>query len=170
MLKKWIKLIFVSLLFIAAQVWLFNPISLFRYATPFIYPVLLLMFPINTSTGALTLFGFFTGLAIDALSGTPGLHTSAFTATAFLRNTLIRPFLGDNILEEGTVGQNMSNTRFYLLLLKILVVHLLLLMLLDAFSLFDPLYLLLRFCACVALSYMISVIIFLITGSSHRIS
>lgn len=168
MLKIRIKFTLTALLLIALQVWMFSPLYLFRYATPFVYPVVLLLLPVGTSPVALTLCGFIIGFIIDMLEGTPGLHTSTLTALAFARNVLIRPFTNDQTHADlPPIKGNLGLGKFHLLLLWYLFCHHLLMLFLDALILFDPLYLILRLGACLAVSYAVSIILFMLVGNAR---
>ena len=78
---------------ILLQVWVFSPLYIFRLATPFPYIYILFLIPINVSKMGITLWSAFSGLLLDILSGTPGLHMAAFTATGFLRSYLLPLFV-----------------------------------------------------------------------------
>ena len=71
------RVIILSILLIALQVWVFNPVSLFRVATPLVYPLILSFFPMDKKPGELMIFGFVMGMIIDYLAFTPGLKTIA---------------------------------------------------------------------------------------------
>jgi len=80
-------LIFIALLLL--QVFLFNNIYFFVVAQPFIFFYFILLLP-SMPYWAMLLAGFFTGLAIDIFSGTPGVNAAACTALAFARDPFVR--------------------------------------------------------------------------------
>ena len=97
--SSYLRFLFASLLVIAIQTWVLSPIALFRVATPFIYPILLLLLPVGIGRISLLLHGFAIGCIIDVLGLTPGLHAAALTATAFVRPMLLRS-MGHSVAER----------------------------------------------------------------------
>lgn len=160
MFYTWVRFLLATILLITLQVWVFNSISIFRIATPYVYPVLLLLLPIESSRIQTTLWAFGIGMVIDALALTPGLHASALTLVGFLRYYFIKP-----MLEEGRYQPQMPAVFGQLgwfslaLLVEVLLVHHLALFFLDAGQFADKLFLLKRmglsFCYSLALSLMI---------------
>lgn len=152
-------------LLIALQVWLLSPIALFGYATPIIYAVMLLFLPINTTSETLLVAGFGMGFVLDILSGTPGLNSGSLTFVAFCRNTLIKPMISDKVQQElPPLAKVIGNGKFTMILAELLALHLLTIFFLDAFTLFDPLYVLIRFGASFLFSYLLAMLFFLIAG------
>lgn len=89
MSSSYLRFFLYSLVLVALQVWVLSPIALFRVATPFLYPILLLLLPIGTGRSTQTVLGFGIGMLLDIFSLTPGLHTTAFTMTAYLRQPIL---------------------------------------------------------------------------------
>ena len=87
--SPYLRFALFSVLFVALQVWVLSPIALFRVATPYLYPFLLLLLPVGTSRSVLCVVGFVLGFLIDFFGLTPGLHASALTLTAFLRQPIL---------------------------------------------------------------------------------
>ena len=56
--KTYLRFLVVCALVVALQVWLLSPVALFRVATPYLYPVLLLLLPINAGKVSLLLHAF----------------------------------------------------------------------------------------------------------------
>jgi len=56
----------------------------------FIYPAVIIFFPIGMRRSALITIAFFLGLFIDAFYDSPGVHTAALVLTAFLRALVLR--------------------------------------------------------------------------------
>jgi hypothetical protein len=57
----------------------------FNYILIFIYPLFIMLLPIQIGRGLLILLSFLLGLSIDVFYDSPGLHASASVFTAFIR-------------------------------------------------------------------------------------
>jgi hypothetical protein len=69
------------LLLVAAQVLIFNAMSLGVYASAFPIVLLILMLPFDLPLAGIMLGAFFTGLAVDSLGDINGLGLQAFSLT-----------------------------------------------------------------------------------------
>ena len=153
---------------ILLQVWVFSPLYIFRLATPFPYIYILFLIPINVSKMGITLWSAFSGLLLDILSGTPGLHMAAFTAAGFLRS-YHSPRSGD----ADTAGASPpalagSGWGIALLLLLLTASHHTLLFLLDAVGAFDLPYFLLRLGTSIVATYALTLVCLLLLGYRSR--
>lgn len=159
MIYTWVRFVLMAVLLIVLQVWVFNTISIFRLATPYVYPVLLSLLPIGASRVQSTIWAFAIGMLIDALSLTPGLHASAFTLVGFLRYYFLQP-----MLEEGRYQPQMPAVYSQLgwlsiaLLLEIMLLHHLVLFALDAGIYVDKLFLIKRFALSLAYSFFVGLL------------
>lgn len=62
-----------------------DSLTLNRFLDPKIYALAFLSFPVFFSKHILLLVAFFTGMVMDVLTGTMGIHTSACLVTAYFR-------------------------------------------------------------------------------------
>lgn len=85
------------------QAFLFNNINLSVYIYPLVYTAFVLLLPIQTPHVVVLLFGLLTGVAVDAVSGTAGLHTIASLASAFCRPLMLRLSIGKEEANEGGI-------------------------------------------------------------------
>ncbi len=69
--STYLRFILFALLMVALQVWVLSPIALFRVATPYLYPFVLLLLPVDTNRTVLSISGFAVGMLIDIFSLTP---------------------------------------------------------------------------------------------------
>ena len=152
------RVIILSILFIALQVWVFNPVSLFRVATPLVYPLILSFFPMDKKPGELMIFGFVIGMIIDYLAFTPGLNTSAFTLTAFIRPYLVKTIANAQDKIEQVPLPSVIEGGAFALLLEVFCVHHLLMHLLSFTITVSIIDTLIHFCAGLALSFLIAAI------------
>ena len=127
------------------QVFFFNHIHLFGYATPFIYLYIVVKLSSDISRHALMLWAFLLGLLIDVFSDTPGMNAAAAVFLAFLRPTLLRLFVPRDTNETFTRSiHTMGLSSFVKYLSMCVLFHHLLLFTIAFFSLSSPLELLLR--------------------------
>lgn len=104
-----------SIIFVAAvllQVFLFDNLNLSPYLYPLVYVGFIVLLPLNTNHGLLLCLSLATGVAVDLLSGTPGLNTIASLASGFSRPAAVNLALGKDLARENivplpfTVGRN----------------------------------------------------------------
>ena len=152
------RVIILSTLFIALQVWVFNPVSLFRVATPLVYPLILSFFPMDKKPGELMIFGFVIGMIIDYLAFTPGLNTSAFTLTAFIRPYLVKTIANAQDKIEQVPLPSVIEGGAFALLLEVFCVHHLLMYLLSFTITVSIIDTLIHFGAGLTLSFLIAAI------------
>lgn len=165
-----IGLVFKMVLLILLQVWIFNSLYLFRYATPYPYVLVLLLLPISTSKGGMTLLGGVVGLVLDMLSGTPGLHTASFTCVAFLRNDLLIPFVDSDTETSLPFNSRNKMGRSMLLLLELITLHHIIFFGLDAIGGVSWEYISLRFVSSLFFTFLLSFILIVLFTSSGKSS
>ncbi len=136
------------IVFVAIQVLFLNNIHFLRMATPFLYLYFLLKLPVGMSRIQLLIVSFLTGLVIDAFSNTPGMHAAACTLAGFIRNPLILFFMGKD-LPEGIIPSfhSFGPGGFLRYAVTFVLIHHITLFLIESFTLFDPLFLVLRIVA-----------------------
>lgn len=81
------------ILLVLLQVLLLNKINLFGYVTPMLYIWITIKAANNISQSGLLLLSFFTGLAVDMFTGTPGMNSAAITLLAFLQPFIFKLFV-----------------------------------------------------------------------------
>ena len=147
--SPYLRFALFSVLFVALQVWVLSPIALFRVATPYLYPFLLLLLPVGL---------------------TPGLHASAFTLTAFLRQPILYLLTEKNTPEHLLPLFPTLRGGAVLLLTLLLLIHHVLLYSLEAGMGLASWHLLMSFMAGYAFSWVLSVmtLFFFGTGDGAR--
>lgn len=156
-----LRLLGIILLVIALQVWVLTPISLFRVATPIVYPTLLLF--MSTKRGAIGFMigGFLLGSAIDYLSLTPGLNAASFTFSSFIYSYIIKGLIEPEDRSRGLIPYLAIRSKAFPLLAVILLVHHLIIYSLSAVMHTDWLFAVLRMIAGYILSYILSALLLL---------
>lgn len=84
-------------LLLLAQVLVFNHINLSSFVNPYVFPLFVLLLPFETPRMILMILGLLSGLILDILIGTTGMHAAAGLMLGYLR-----PFLINAITPKGT--------------------------------------------------------------------
>ena len=124
---------FVTLVLI--QVLLLNQVNFGGFLNPYIYVLFILLLPVSLPRYQVLLLSFFTGLAIDWFSNTPGLHASATVLMGFLRSPVISMTTQRESEQSDYPGLHHTGWRWFVTYISILVViHHFFLFFLDVFS------------------------------------
>ena len=119
-----------------AQVMILNNVHLHGLFNPYLYPLFILLLPLETPTWLLLILGFFSGWVIDWYSHTGGLHASASVLTAFLRPAmlnLLKP-TGGYLPEDRPTISSMGFTWFLTYCSILVFIHHLFLFIIETFS------------------------------------
>lgn len=102
--------IFRFILLWLMQVFVFKQVTLeheyLRVFLVFIYPLFILLLPFRTPRYWVIVLGFVMGLAVDIFYDSPGIHASALTFMAFLRDWVFRW-----LEPKGGYNMNFSPTK-----------------------------------------------------------
>lgn len=167
MSSSYLRFLLYSLLLVALQVWVLSPIALFRVATPFLYPIVLLLLPIGTGRSTQACLGFSIGMLIDIFSLTPGMHASAFTLTAYLRQPLLSLLTDKNTPEYALPLFPTLRGGAILLFSLLLLIDLGMLFLLEAGSTGFHLHLAVSFVASYAFSWVLHLLSLFFFGAGE---
>ena len=130
---------------VLVQALLLNNIWLFGLATPFVYVYLLLVIDKDIDHISLMVIAFLLGLAVDVFSNTPGVNAGASVLVAFMRPGLLRLFSPRDIYENFEPGiYTLGVGAFVRYAFMMILLHHSALYLLEAFSLANIGYLILR--------------------------
>ena len=136
-----LKYIVYALVLILIQVLVCKHIVLGSASDPYldvlIYPLLLIILPVNTPAALVVIIGFISGIGVDIFYDSPGVHTSALVFTAFIRKPLLN-FLEPRIgyaVDDVPLRVSPSDYWYYLYAGILLLVHILLYYLISFFSL-----------------------------------
>lgn len=153
------KFVLLTIVVVVLQVWLFNPMAIYRVATPYVYPLLWLFLPIGLGRSASLLVGFALGLLLDYLSLTPGLHCSVMTFLGLLRPWMLRWFVQADISPSALPIYATLGKRSVVFFVLFTAIHHLVLYGLDALTALFSSYALLRMGAGYVLTLFVSFII-----------
>ena len=84
-------------LLLLTQILIFSNLNFSSFINPYIFPLFVLLLPFETPRWLLMLLGFFSGLALDIMLGSTGMHAAAGLLIGYLR-----PFLISIITPKGT--------------------------------------------------------------------
>lgn len=102
-------LIFLGLLLL--QVVVLNGLNLNRFATPMLYVLLVMLWPVNIKPWVTLLVFFVAGTIIDFVSETHGEHAFSLVATALARHYLLPIFI-DKDQAEKSFEPNLFNLGY----------------------------------------------------------
>ena len=155
--RREIAYIFFFIFLVLLQATVLNDIALFGYATPLLYICLILKLPSLMKTNWVMTVAFFMGLAVDIFSNTPGMNAFAATTMAFMRKsvmTLVLPRSDDAVSvipSMTTFGvEHFIGYTFFTVFPFCLV-----LFVVDAFTFFNPVTLVLRFLSSTLLTFVL---------------
>lgn len=133
----------------------FNHIHIGGYATPFVYVWLILILNKNINRNILLLWGFGIGLLIDIFSNTLGMHAAATTLLAYVRPFILSLFVSHDSQEDFSPGVRVMGIGRFTGYVGIgVLLHYIVLLSLDAFSLFYWHILLAKIFSCALLTVL----------------
>lgn len=101
-----------------------------------VYPLFIILLPLRTPNVLVVLLGFLTGLTVDLIYGTPGLHATATLVMAYLRSFVfdwIEPREGYKI-NSNPNKEDMGTVWFFQYAAIMMGAHLLVYFSVDSFS------------------------------------
>lgn len=104
--------------------------------TLYIYPLIVIILPLNLPKSGQLLIAFIIGIIIDYFYNSPGVHSGALVFATFLRPIILRLFepRGGYRIEQFPISKNYGLTWFYPYCALFLFFHLLVYFSIDAFS------------------------------------
>ncbi len=155
MINNILRCVIYFIVFVLLQVLFFNNIHYLRIATPFLYLYCIIKLPVKMSRSGILIFSFLTGLVVDMFSNTPGLHSGACTLIALLREPLIHLLLGEEVVQGIYPSYNSFGYGGFIRYVSLFVIiHHTVLFMIEALSLFDPAFLILRIGASVIMTIL----------------
>ena len=142
------------------QVMVLDNIHLHGLFNPYIYPLFILMLPLEAPAWFVIMLGFFSGWVIDLYSHTGGVHASASVLTAFLRPyllQLLKPTVGYQPEDRASVS-SMGFLWFFTYCSILIFLHHLWLFIAESFSFTQFIFVLEK----IAVSSAVSIAIILI--------
>ncbi len=159
-------------LLILVQVFVLNQIPpLHQYITPLLYYIFILWLPFNIGRSQLLIVSFFTGLALDFFTKTPGMHAAACVLIGY-----IRPFIINIIVPQQGVEFNyrepsatsLGNIQYMIYVVVLTVLHHGMLFTIQAFQFGNILYLLLKTLGASIISFLLILIVEIIFARKQK--
>lgn len=145
MINNILRSIIYFVVFVLLQVLFLNNIHYLRIATPFLYLYCIIKMPIGVSRTGVLIFSFATGLIIDMFSNTPGMHAGACALVGLLREPIIHFLQGEDIADGLYPSyKSFGYAGFIRYVALFVLIHHVTLSLIEALTLFDPVFLLVR--------------------------
>jgi len=145
MSKTTFQQILLFILLVLLQIWLFNNIHLFGVATPFVYIYFTLKLPAKMNRNWVLILSALMGLIIDLFGSTLGLNMFVMVIVGFLRFYLLKLFAPRDVYEDYTPSfGTLGNFMFIRYVGTLTLIHVAILHLMESFTLFDPINLVLR--------------------------
>jgi len=145
MSKTAVQQIFLFILLVLLQIWLFNNIHLFGVATPFVYLYFTLKLPVKMNRNTALILSALMGLVIDLFGSTLGLNMFVMVIIGFLRFYLLKLFAPRDVYEDYVPSfETLGYFMFVRYVGTLTLIHVTILHLMESFTLFDPLNLVLR--------------------------
>jgi hypothetical protein len=157
-----IKYTLSLLVYLFLQVFLFNQLTIFQVATPFVFLLFLFTLPFDLSKTALYLLTFGVGLLVDVLSesSATGLHAFSGLLAISLRELVFNAITSSNVRSGSEISIRNQNTIWLVsLLLPLIFVHHLVYFYLEAMSFQHFFYTLLKVISSTAYTFSISLLI-----------
>ena len=132
-------------LLVFLQVWLFDNINLFGFATPLLYIYFLIKLPVKMNPSAVLLLSALMGFTLDIFGSILGLNMMVMVITGFLRIFLVKLFVPRDISGDCTPSFSTFGKFLFMRYAGVVtLIQVFLLYLTESFSLFNPGMLFLR--------------------------
>lgn len=161
MSKTALQFILLGFILVVAQVVVFNHICLFNVAVPMVFFYLIIRLPITLSINWLLTISFFLGLIVDVFSDTYGMNALSCTILAMFRRPILRLYVPreEDLTRPEPSMYSLGTSTYMKYLLTMTLLYCTLIFLIEAFTFFNPLRLVLRIVTSTALSMALMVAI-----------
>ncbi len=160
MIQNYLRLAALLLCLLAMQILVFNHVHIMGYATPLVLGYFIMVLPLNTLRWARLLWGFSLGLVQDIFAGTPGMMAATLTFIGLIQPSLFNLLSGIDDADEREANMSPSITTlgrwpFLRYVSMGLLIQCIVFYLLETFSFFSPIDLLLNIAGSSVLSILI---------------
>ncbi|MBD5322547.1 MAG: rod shape-determining protein MreD [Duncaniella sp.] len=146
MSKTALQFLLLGFILVLAQVIVFNHICIFNVAVPMVFIYLIVRLPITLSPNWVLTISFFLGLIVDIFSDTYGMNALACTILAMVRRPVLRLYVPreEDLTRPEPSMQSLGTAVYMKYLLTMTLIYCTLIFLIEAFTFFNPLQLVLR--------------------------
>ena len=149
-----------SILFVVlvlAQAIMFNNICLFNLAVPFFFIYFIIRLPITLSESWALTFSFLAGLIVDIFANTQGMNALACTILSVMRKPVLHLYFSrdDELTIPEPSMRSLGMGVYIKYLFTMVAIYSTVIFLIEAFSFFDPIRLLLRILCSSLLTFLL---------------
>lgn len=157
MSKTIIQFAILFVVLVLAQAVMFNNICLFNFAVPFFFIYFIIRLPVTLAGGWVITLSFLAGLVVDIFANTQGMNALACTVLSVLRRPVLRLYFPRE--EELSIPElsikSLGMEVYVKYLFTMVTLYSAFIFLLEAFSFFDPIRLLLRIVCSSLLTFLL---------------
>ena len=149
--------ILLAIVLILLQVTILSNVALWGVATPFLFLYFIMKLPVSMSPNKVMTISFFVGLIIDIFFSTPGVYALSSVITAFMR----KPYITLVLQHEDDYGnmypsiKSLGFAPFTVYALITTFTFSVAVFIIQSFSLYNPLYLVLKIVTSTIFSYIL---------------
>lgn len=157
MAKTFIRYILMYVILVVSQAVVFNHICLFGVAIPLVFIYLIIKLPMTLSNNWTMTVGFLLGVTIDILSDTQGMNALACTTTAGMRRSVLRLYFPrEEEMSDSTPSmRSLGEAVFLKYAFSITVLYCALFFIIESFTFFNPVRLILKIVSSSLLTFII---------------
>lgn len=157
MVKTALQFILLYIVMVLAQVIVFNHICLFGYAVPLVFIYFIIKLPVTLSTNWVLTLSFLMGLTIDIFSDTQGMNALACTILGALRKPILHLYFprDDEMPFPQPSFRSLGVSVYLKFIFSISLVYCALFFLIESFSFFNPLRLIIKIISSALLTFII---------------
>ena len=151
-----IRLLFLFIILVFLQVWLFGNIHLFGFVTPLIYIYFLIKLPVSMNRNTVLILSTLLGFVIDIFENTLGLSMTVMVILGFFRYYILKLFAPRDVFEDYIPSINTFGKFLFMRYAGVTtLIYVSLLYSIESFSLFTPGLLFLRITGSFILTFSI---------------
>lgn len=150
--------------------WWSNPAG-FPVFVPYVYPLFILLLPIETPVWLMLILGMVTGLTVDTFNSTAGMHAMATVLIAYLRTNVLAALMPKHLSEYPGQAPNVKNMGWVPFLVYcgfLILIHHTVFFLVELWSVNNIAYLLLKIVAS-AITSLLFIIVYLLLFTKQSV-
>lgn len=161
MTKNILQFILLFILLVLAQVIIFNHLCLFNVAIPFAFIYFILRLPVTIGSNSAMTLAFLLGLTIDIFSDTQGMNALACTILSVLRLPVLRLYFPreEDLTDSRPSLRSLGPSVYMKYAMSLSFLYCLLFFIIEAFTFFNPLKLVLRIVASSVFTFIVIICI-----------
>jgi len=157
MAKEILRFALLFIVLVLCQVVVFNHICLFGVAIPLVFVYFLIKLPVTLGINWVMTVAFLMGLTVDIFSNTQGMNALACTIVSVLRLPALRLYVPrqDDLANPEPSVRSLGASVFMKYAISVVTLYCALFFMIEAFTFFDALQLLLRIVCSSILTFVI---------------